>query len=151
MTREAANRDTRHAGAVPALYPMNGRLEETIVGVSPFHVLQQLGVVALLSLLVAVVPAVMAVGYVIWPSESKLALMRPLTLASLFGALAGFVAGVINGVVWAVEHGAIGQGGPISTAFMIGLTESMVPLFVSFGSLTVAWLLVAVGMRRKQA
>ena len=111
--------------------------------------LQQLGVVALLSLLVAVVPAVMAVGYVIWPTESKLALMRPLTLASLFGALAGFVAGVINGVIFAVEHGAIGNGGPVATSVMVGLMESMVPLFVSFGSLTVAWLLVAVGMRRK--
>jgi len=35
-----------------------------------------------------------------------------------------------------------------SSAALMGLCESLVPLFASFGSLTVAWLLVALGMRR---
>jgi uncharacterized membrane protein len=106
--------------------------------------LAQLGTIALMSLVVAVVPAIMAAGYAIWPTESKLALMRPLSLASLFGALAGFVAGVINGL-----HATVNQNQAInSPAALIGFSESLVPLFASFGSLTVAWLLVALGMRR---
>jgi uncharacterized membrane protein len=105
--------------------------------------LNQMGVVAMLSLLVAVVPAIMAIGYAIWPTESKLALMRPLSLASVFGALAGFVAGVINGIQWLVAQ----NQQVTSSAALMGLCESLVPLFASFGSLTVAWLLVALGMR----
>jgi hypothetical protein len=31
---------------------------------------------------------------------------------------------------------------------MHGLTESITPMFVAFGFLTLAWLFVAVGMRR---
>ena len=113
---------------------------------TPFHLLNQMGVMALFSLLVAVVPTIMGVGYAIWPTESKLALMRPLSLASLFGALAGFVAGLINGIQSVAER----DQSITSGAFLAGVCESLVPLFVSFGSLTVAWLLVALGMRRHQ-
>jgi hypothetical protein len=109
------------------------------------HMLQQMGILALLSLTVAVVPAVMGVAYALWPTEAKLALMRPLSLASLFGALAGFVAGVINCFHWAAANNA-----SFATTAFVGFSEALVPLFVSFGSLTVAWLLVALGMRRTQ-
>jgi hypothetical protein len=108
--------------------------------VSVPHLLNQLGSVALLSLLIAVIPAVMAAGYAIWPTESKLALMRPLSLASLFGALAGFTSEAISALFLTAEH----PGGSPMALFAVAL----VPLFVSFGSLTVAWLLVALGLRR---
>lgn len=113
-----------------------------------FHLLAQLGTVAMLSLLVAVVPAIMALGYAIWPSESKLALMRPLSLASLFGAFAGFTGGVVNGVLGALSRSQA-LDSPTIGGMIVGFAEALVPLFVCFGSLTVAWLLVAVGMRRK--
>jgi hypothetical protein len=32
---------------------------------------------------------------------------------------------------------------------LLGIAESLVTLFVAFGSLTVAWLCVALGMRRQ--
>ena len=112
---------------------------------SPLHILDQMGIVAMLSLLVGVVPTFMAVGYAIWPTESKLALMRPLSLASLFGALAGCMAGIINGLQWMTLHN---ESITSSGALLTGFAESLVPLFVSFASLTVAWLLVALGMRR---
>jgi hypothetical protein len=108
------------------------------------NVLQQMGIVAILSLLVAIVPAVMGVAYAIWPTESNLALMRPLSLASLFAAFGGFVGGLINAL-----HSVAGSGGSITSGpVLTGIAESIIPLFVCFGSLTIAWLLVALGMRR---
>ena len=56
----------------------------------------QMGLGAKLSLLVALVPACWGVVYAIRPTEARLALMRPLSLAGLFGALSGFVMGLIN-------------------------------------------------------
>ena len=109
-----------------------------------FHLLQQMSIVAMLSLLIAVVPAVMGAGYALWPTESKLGLMRPLSLASLFAALAGFVGGLINILRFTVVNGL----SITSSTPLVGIAESLVPLFVSFGSLTMAWLLVAFGMRR---
>ena len=122
---------------------MQGHEEETIV--SALHMLQQMGVIAKLSLVVATLPALMGVAYALWPSEAKLALMRPVSLAGLFGALTGLVAGVINSFHWA----AMNNGSLTSTVF-VGFSEALVPLLVAFVSLTVAWLLVALGMRRTQ-
>ena len=51
---------------------------------------------ALLTLILGVVPLVMAAVYAIRPTERNLALMRPLSLAGLFAAIAGTLSGFIN-------------------------------------------------------
>ena len=107
--------------------------------------LHQMSIVALLSLLVGVVPVFMGAAFAIRPNEAKLALMRPLSLAGLFGALCGSTAGVVN----VLRYAAVENTPVDSTAALLGLAESLVPLFVAFGSLTVGWLLVALGLRRK--
>ena len=43
-------------------------------------------IVALASMFMGVVPLAMGIVYVIWPSEHRLALMRPLSLATIFAA-----------------------------------------------------------------
>jgi hypothetical protein len=100
---------------------------------------------ALLSLTVGLVPLVMAVVYVARPTERHLALMRPLSLAGLFSAITGSVLGFINVLrfVWTRELTA-----QTYKVMAVGAAESLVPVFVGFASLTVAWLLVAVGMER---
>ena len=59
---------------------------------------------------------------------------------------AGAVLGFINGLrfVWTREPAA-----ETYRVMAIGAAESLVPMFVAFASLTVAWLLVAVGMGRQ--
>jgi hypothetical protein len=103
---------------------------------------------ALLTLTLDFVPLVMAAVSVIRPTERHLALMRPLSLAGLFAAIAGGIVGFINvlGFVWTRELT------PETYRMMaVGAAESLVPVFVGFASLTVAWLLVAVGMGRQGA
>jgi hypothetical protein len=103
---------------------------------------------ALLTLVVDFVPLVMAVVYVVRPTERHLALMRPLSLAGLFAAITGGVLGFINVLrfVWTRELTA-----ETYRVMAIGAAESLVPMFVGFVCLTVAWLLVAVGMGREGA
>ena len=110
--------------------------------------LQHASLFALLTLILGFVPLVMAVVYVIRPTERHLALMRPLSLAGLFAALTGGVLGLINVLrfTWTRELTA-----DTYRVMAIGAAESLVALFVGFASLTVAWLLVAVGMRRQAA
>ena len=47
-------------------------------------VLSQASIVALASILMGVVPLAMGIVYLNWPSEQRLALMRPLSLATIF-------------------------------------------------------------------
>jgi hypothetical protein len=108
-------------------------------------VLRGASIFALLTLIVGFVPLAMAVVYVVRPTERNLALMRPLSLAGLFGGITGCVIGFINvlRIFWMREATA-----KTYQTMAVGAAESLVPVFVGFACLTVAWLLVAVGMGR---
>ena len=112
------------------------------------NVLRQASLFALLTLILGCVPFVMAVVYVIRPTERHLALMRPLSLAGLFASIGGAVLGFINvlHIVWTRELTA-----ETYKVIAVGSAESLVPTLVGFASLTTAWLLVAVGMGRQGA
>lgn len=87
-----------------------------------------------------------AVAYAIRPTEGKLALIRPLSLAGMFAAVCSSAVGFAMTLKRAAGTGV----NPESMRVMLaGLAESWVPLFVAFAFLAVAWLLVAVGLRRQ--
>jgi hypothetical protein len=110
------------------------------------NMLREASLVALLTLALSFVPLVMALVYVIRPTERSLALMRPLSLAGLFAAITGTVLGFINVLqfAWTRELSA-----ETYRVMSVGVAESLVSMAVGFASLTVAWLLVAVGMGRQ--
>jgi hypothetical protein len=109
--------------------------------------LTRAGVVALFGMLVSLMPLGLAVTYMIRPTERWLALMRPLSLATIFAALntlfSGLAATTRRLSVMQTESGfdidRIGHG----------LSEALTPVFVACGFLTIAWLCIAVGMRRQ--
>ena len=107
------------------------------------------GFFAKLTLAIAFTPLVVAVMYVARPSERRLALMRPFSLAGIFAALAGGVLGMLH-VLRSI--GMTSEPWADSYRRMaVGAAESLVPMFVGFSCLTAAWLLVAVGMNRGRA
>jgi hypothetical protein len=116
----------------------------TLLEVPKMEVLAQASIVALVSMFMGVVPLSMAIFYAIWPSEQRLALMRPLSLATIFAALSGSALGILN-----VLRGiGMNQTPDFTRVSAIGLAESLVPIFFGFGCLTVAWLCVALGLWR---
>jgi hypothetical protein len=108
--------------------------------------LRNASIFARLTLVVGILPLIMAAVYVSRPTERHLALMRPLSLAGLFAAIAGGVLGGINvlKLAWTRELTAENY-----RVMAVGAAESLVPVLVGFAALTVAWLLVAVGMGRR--
>jgi hypothetical protein len=110
------------------------------------ELLQHAGNFAILTLLIDLVPLGMALVYLVRPTERHLALMRPFSLAGLFAALSGGALGFLNvlrGIGMMDEFSAASYG-----RIAVGASESLVPMFVGFACLSVAWLLVAVGMSR---
>jgi hypothetical protein len=87
----------------------------------------------------------MGMAYAIWPNEQRLMLMRPVSVAAVFSAVAGAALGFIN------ELRFIGRSGMVTFSPQIayGLAESLAPLFFGFGCLTVAWLCVTLGLWRR--
>jgi hypothetical protein len=109
------------------------------------EVLANAGIMALASMFVGVLPLTVGMTYAIWPNEQRLTLMRTLSLATVFAAVAGVALGFIN------ELRFIGRSETVtfSPQVVIGLAESLVPLFFGFGCLTVAWLCVTLGLWRR--
>lgn len=98
-----------------------------------------------LGLLVSAAPMVLAIVFAIRPNEHRLALMRPLSLAGIFAAICNLAVGLANGLR-AVAMEA--SSGGLQAAAEV-MTAAVVPTFVAFACLTVAWLCVAIGMTRQ--
>lgn len=87
-----------------------------------------------------------AIAYAAAPTERKLELLRPLSLAAIFAAICSFSVGVAAALKGAA---ASEPGADVVRPVMVGLAEACIPPFVAFAILAVAWLLVALGMRRR--
>jgi hypothetical protein len=109
-----------------------------------FTMFRQMGPAALFSILISFLPLIAAAAYLFRPSEQRLAMMRPLSLAGIFAGLNGTSLGAINTL-----RGMWMEPPRETRIILIGAAESIVPLYVSFSCLMLAWLLVAAGMRRQ--
>ena len=109
--------------------------------------LRFLGIAAILGLVITAIPLVMAILFAAHPSPSRLELMRPLSLAAIFSAIAGIFLSVANSLVGITRHATDAN----LTAYAAQVfAEAAIPAFVSFAFLSAAWLLVAIGMRRQR-
>ena len=110
----------------------------------PFEMIGNASIVARLSMLVSIFPLGAGLAYLLRPTEQRLAMMRPISLAGLFAALTGTVTGAINvlRMFWMTD-------GPVRwDVAAVGTAEALVTLLLAFGSLTVGWLCIAVGLQR---
>jgi hypothetical protein len=73
--------------------------------------------------------------------------MRPLSLAGIFAAICSLLLGLVNVLLGVARTDAAESASLRFTASI--LAETVVPAFLGFGCLTVAWLCVAVGMRKQ--
>jgi len=107
-------------------------------------IFSNMGIAALVSIVVSTLPMLAGAAYLFRPSEHRLALMRPLSLAGIFAGLNGTSLGAINTLrgLW-LDPPRDGKYLAVASA------ESIVPLYVAFSCLMIAWLCVAVGMRRR--
>ncbi len=101
---------------------------------------------SMFAFLICIVPLVAGAWFAIRPSERLLSVMRPLTLGAVFSALCSFVLAIANGCIAVSMMTALDLPG----VHFVGtvLSEGLAPVVASFASLTVAWFLVAIGMRK---
>jgi len=78
-----------------------------------------------------------------------LALVRALTMATVFAIASGLCANVAAVMTYA-SHNEELAGHEVAHAIMAGLAEAAAPGILGFTMLSISWLLVAVGTRRAQ-
>ncbi len=97
--------------------------------------------------LVALAAVATAAYFAFRPSERTLGIVRPLCAATTYSALAAFFAGVTNGL-YALDRTIFTAATP-RLRILAPFKESPIPLVAGFAAVSVAWLLVAVGLRRQ--
>jgi hypothetical protein len=93
-----------------------------------------------------------AITFAVRPAERTLGVLRPLCAATVSSSVAAFLMGIANGLV-AVGRALDRAADPAATGaawrLLVGaLSESPAPLILGCAVVSVAWLLVAVGLRR---
>jgi hypothetical protein len=107
--------------------------------------IRNLALAGLFGLVITALPMLVGLAYAVRPTERWLALMRPLSLAGIFAAIANVFLGVTNTLVGA-SRGTVAS--LLDPRLAAGLAEVAVIGFVSFVFLTIGWLAVAAGMRK---
>jgi len=109
---------------------------------------REISLFAKLTIVVAIAAFGLAVGYAARPTEQKLVLMRPVSLAAIFATISGLFGG------WIAVLTGISATADVQSAMpriYRGIADSLTVGFVCFGLLAAAWSLVAVGMLRRVA
>jgi hypothetical protein len=113
---------------------------------SLIEMLRQMGPAALISMLMGIVPLGFGLLYAARPTEHRLALMRPLSLATIFAGIHGATLGVVNAFVYVANRPSVTFTTP---AVLVGVAEALTTLVFDFGCLMVAWICVAIGLWRR--
>jgi hypothetical protein len=108
--------------------------------------LKQLGLAAIAGLFVTAAPMLLGMAFAVRPNDRWLSLMRPLTLAGIFAAVANLFVGLANTFIGLSR---VQSTDPLAQRLAVMLAETSVVPFISFVFLSTAWLCVAIGMRRQ--
>ena len=111
-----------------------------------FEAFAEAGIVGKLAMVQAFATMAMGLLCAFRPNERLLALMRPLSLAAIFGGLCSFSVGVaivLLGIAASTDAGRISW-----PSVLTGASEAFVALGITFVCLTVAWLFVTVALWR---
>lgn len=101
---------------------------------------------AVLGMMISLTPALAAVCFAIRPSERLLSYVRPLSLAGVFAALCTISLGATNGAI------ALSRQPQFNLEMLLSaISEVFAAAAISFAFLAVAWVCVAIGMRRHGA
>jgi hypothetical protein len=105
-------------------------------------------VITLIILVLGLVTVGVSISFLLKPSEAKLGFIRPLSVATTYASVVGFITGLaltLMRISWEL-HG--GNSFNNTALFLGGFSEALIPSIIGFSLLTVAWVAVSLGMRK---
>lgn len=105
-------------------------------------------VIVLVIIILGLLSFATAVSFMVRPTEVKLAVIRPLSIATTFASVAGLSSGLATALTNISRQ--LEEGGGSGNAAMLasGISEALVAAIFGFSLLTLAWIAVALGMRK---
>ncbi len=105
---------------------------------------------AMWPILVLGIVALVVAGSFSWaPTERKLGLIRPLSVATVFMSLAGTMAGLATTMRAVSTVPTYAESPKLPLYVMMGIGESISSVVLGFSILAIVWVLTAFGLRRQ--
>lgn len=101
---------------------------------------------SLLSIAITVAPMAAGFAFALWPSASKLAQVRALTLVGLFATAANMLVGAVNMLVFLAGRSPADPDW--TREFYTSAAEVLVIPFIGLVFLALTWIGVAIGLRK---
>ena len=101
---------------------------------------------ALFSILVNATPMVAGFAFALRPAATRLALVRALTLVGVFVTVANILSGTVNVLIYLSRQSPVTP--EPSDQFYTSIAEILVIPFIGFVFLALAWVGVAIGLRK---
>ncbi len=104
-------------------------------------------IITVLIVLLGLFTLSMSVSFFLKPTEVKLGLVRPLSVATTYASVVGLTSGLavaLFNMAQALENPQASPAGQ----FVGGVSEALIPAIIGFSLLTVSWLAISLGMRR---
>ena len=101
---------------------------------------------SLLSIAIAAAPMVAGFTFALWPSASKLAQVRALTLVGVFATAANLLVGAVNMLVYLAGRSPADPD-PTRELYTSAAEVLVIP-FIGLVFLALAWIGVAIGLRK---
>ncbi len=101
---------------------------------------------ALFSIVISAAPMVTGLAFALRPSAARLALVRALTFVGVFITCATLLSGGVNVLIGLARQSPTVPMPP--SEFYMGAAEVLVIPFIGFAFLAVAWVGVAIGLRK---
>lgn len=100
-------------------------------------------------LILGIVSLVVAGSFAWRPTERKLGLIRPLSVATVFLSLTGTFTGLAATMIHVTTLPKFAESPKLPLYLMMGIGESISSVILGFGILSVVWILAAFGLRRQ--
>ena len=101
---------------------------------------------ALFSILVNATPMVAGFAFALRPAATRLALVRALTLVGVFVTVANLLSGSVNVLIYLARQSPVTP--EPANQFYMSIAEILVVPFIGFVFLALAWVGVAIGLRK---
>jgi len=105
--------------------------------------------ITLFVFVISLITLIASVSFLIRPIDSGFAVVKALTRATIFAMVLGFFSGMVFPLKNAVINAGTEEVVRVTGHFLEGMIESFVPVIIGFAILSLSWVVVALGNKRK--
>jgi|GEM_PF-1942369 len=106
--------------------------------------------IVLFVFIVSFITLIASVAFLMHPQDSRFATVKALTRATIYATVLGLFSGLVAPFKHCIVEAGNKDAVQMTGTFLQGMIESFVPVIIGFTLLSLSWVVVALGIQRKE-